>query len=98
MKKFLIFILVVVFIGALMYFTNPDETNFSKYLDRITSRNITQYASGTQGITENNINDLRNADFSRQDNYIYSIYEISSPSSVSGFSYLGIFGVFFKMS
>jgi len=98
MKKFLIFLLILVIMGALMYFTNPDDTNFSNYLDRITSRSITQYASGTQGITGYNIEDLRICDFSRKDNYIYSIYTITSPSSVRGFSYLGVFGIFFKLS
>jgi hypothetical protein len=98
MKKFGIFILVLVFIGAIMYFTNPDNENFSNYLDRVSSRNITQYASGTQGITETNVADLANARFERQDKYIYSIYNITSPSSVSEFSYLGLFGIFFKIS
>lgn len=98
MKKFGIFILVLVFIGAIMYFTNPDDENFSNYLDRVSSRNITQYASGTQGITETHVADLEIARFERQDKYIYSIYNITSPSSVSDFSYLGLFGIFLKIS
>ena len=98
MRKFGIFILILVIIAALMYFTNPDDENFSKYLDRVSSRNITQYASGTQGIDETNVDDFKNATFTSEDNYIYSIFSITSPSSVSDFVYLGMFGVFFKLS
>ncbi len=97
MKKFGIFLLVLILIAASMYFTKPDEDGFSNYLERLSSRHITQYASGTQGLNSNNIDDLKKAKFNFEDFYIYRIFEITSPSSIKGYKYLGLFGVFFKM-
>jgi uncharacterized protein YxeA len=105
MRKFLIFILIIVIIGAVMFFTNPFEENFSDFLERTSSRNIAKYASGTQDILDSQdasakptATDFASAKFTRKNYYVFSMFEIESPQSLNDYRYLGIFKIFIRMN
>jgi|GEM_PF-3310187 len=105
MRKFGIFLLIIVVLGAIMFFTNPTETNFSNYLERTSSGNVSRYAAGSQGSSNDltdpdtpTVSDYRNAVFEKQDYYIYSIFEITSPSSLRDSLYIGVFKIFIRLN
>lgn len=82
-----------------MFFTNPTEDNFQKYLESTSTRSIIEYSSGSQGTTDSsNFADLANAKFERKNYFIYSIFNITSPTSISDVIYIGVFKAYIKIS
>ena len=105
MRKFLIFLLIIVVIVAVMFFTNPHEDNFNAFLERTSSRNVAKYASGTQELidaggqsSKPTASDFANAKFIRDNYYVLSVFEIESPNTLKGYTYLGVFKIFIRMN
>lgn len=104
MKKALIFIIIIILIGAVMYVTNPTMDDFNEYLDNKSERNIEKYSSGTKGLSENMLNNnnqtsgaFSKSHYERTDYYVFSIYESDSSVLTYGNKHLGIFKFFMKL-
>lgn len=99
MKKIGIFILIIILLGTIMYFTNPTKDNFNAFLERKASRNITKYVGGSQNAIDELINNgepinAKDADihYDRYDYYVVSVYKSDSIKFTT--KYLGVFKLF----
>ncbi len=102
MKNIGIFILIVVILGGIMFFTNPTKDNFNNFLERKASRNIAKYVGGTHDAVDELIHEgepitayYADTNYVRDDYYVFSIY--TSKSSTYNTRYLGLFKLFMKM-
>ena len=104
MKKFTIFIIIILIIGAVMYATNPTMDDFSEYLSKKADRNIEKYSSGSKNIIDEIINGAKTSPgvsaksrYERADYYVFSVFESDSSVLTYGKKHLGIFKFFLKL-
>lgn len=103
MRKLVVLLLIIVLVLVAMFFTNTNDENFTDHLINISQRLSTRYASGTQGAADPDTSaatiaaDLARAKYNSDNFHFYTIYKVTSPSSVEGIKYLGIFKMFIKL-
>ena len=104
MKGIAIFLILIIIIGGVMFFSNPTKEDFDVFMEKKASRNIAKYTSGSSG----RIGELTGDDkttvisynktlFTRENYYVVSIYNSKSPTQTDGEQYLGLFKFFIIM-